>query len=1312
MPAAVTVKAVVVSCALASVCTGVTAPPPESMRAAAAAQWLRTDAGLSITLPHSHIACTRGLPTVVPFNVAHAAPFARAAHARSADDRIASVIDAGQVAPNAHYGFAVIEGAGEGTTTVTIAGVPVEVTVTRATSLPGLSERPRIVAPVDGAAAWGTIGVCIAWWRPTAPTGAVPGLAVGDRVLQAVWTSEPSEGPIALAAYELDTVAGDSASLTLAPVWPETDGAGPEALPARSDAVSIRITPPGDGRLLSGECEAKYQLPPLPEDREERNPSIGSDRTASGGKFFSNAGASPHFRFPIEVPGAEANGAAHDRGAGWYQVVLTAGGDPACSALPAVGITIDEAQYPVTRSSIAMPAFHRASTGVPFLLTPGPHVIRVDFLNDLYVGGGGADRNLRLDKIEVLRVADADSNTLGAGAPSESMMTMSGDSMTAMTGGQTMSAAGDAMTSGGGGGMGEPGAAPASDSWPASAAARAAGGDPPVVAFARPLDGATIAGDLELRSLAWWPGISEKHAAPPRTSLLLNGRNIADQIAAAPRFIVPWSAFEPGENRLSLVAQGAAFSARSAEATVFVRKPPTSQMAGTPAPGGAAAGYHRFTVHDPRWDAASRKLITQEQSPPERVCFGMWSNVEATLTLPAALAGEYEIDIEARGQGFRGAPELAVTLETDGLAAPTPVGTLAVSSSWDPQPVPAAASPAGDRRRPPATIMLNPGPKRLKIAFINDLYEEGKGDRNVFIQALALRPHRATGADAEPPKARITYPADGRRVRAGAADAVVFEVDGSIAARNAEVMIDGEPTGQVVDLRGRVGPHIAPVSLRSIAPGPHQVAIRTEDARSRRFTSPAIAVTAIAAPGEPTDYERAIILLDRFGFGPDESELAAALTLGIEGYLQARLSDGPDAARVRSARDLAAARYPGSSSAGDVQRRAVLEAIATDNPVRQRFVLWTENHFSTWIRKTEARRKADEHDRFSRLGIAPFNQLLLASATSPAMLRYLDQEQSYARRLNENYAREIMELHTLGVHGGYSQEDVTTLARILTGWTTTREGFVTADTPGEDGVGPDQYGMRESFRFAPSLGDPRARTFLGREFPAASPGDRFDRVLTAMGMLANHPSTARFISTKLAEHFLAFPAPDDLVERLASTFERTGGDMREMLLSMARDPEFWSTPPGKRLCHPPDFAFRLARCSGSMDAQAVHEYLNLSGHAMFDRSTPDGYQENDAESMDSNAMLQRWKFARRLEPALVDLLPTSLRAGDKPLTEAELQRGIDLVAMRLTGRLLGDASNTAAMNLAHEVESAGGRRDDRWRTLATFVASTPEVQLK
>jgi uncharacterized protein (DUF1800 family) len=368
-------------------------------------------------------------------------------------------------------------------------------------------------------------------------------------------------------------------------------------------------------------------------------------------------------------------------------------------------------------------------------------------------------------------------------------------------------------------------------------------------------------------------------------------------------------------------------------------------------------------------------------------------------------------------------------------------------------------------------------------------------------------------------------------------------------------------------------------------------------------------------------------------------------------------------------------------------------------------VLWSQNHFSTYIRKTEGRRKSDEHEAFAALGVAPFVDLLRASATSPAMLRYLDQERSYARRINENYAREIMELHTLGVHGGYSQADVTALACILTGWSTA--GHADGRTgPGGEGVAV------ERFRFDPRLSDPSAQTVLGFAFPESPARDRYARVDTALELLASHPATASFVCRKLAEHYCSTPAPDDLVEDLASTFVRTSGEMQAVMRDMAQHPAFWREAAERRIAHPLDFGVRMARVTGETNAHAVGEFLQSSGQGLFERPTPDGYPEDDADSMSSNAMLQRWKLARRAEWQLASFVPGELRYVDRKReapTDDETQRIIDLVALRLTGRVLSERSFIAARDV---LSGTSGQRDERVRAVATFIGQLPEAGTK
>jgi uncharacterized protein (DUF1800 family) len=360
--------------------------------------------------------------------------------------------------------------------------------------------------------------------------------------------------------------------------------------------------------------------------------------------------------------------------------------------------------------------------------------------------------------------------------------------------------------------------------------------------------------------------------------------------------------------------------------------------------------------------------------------------------------------------------------------------------------------------------------------------------------------------------------------------------------------------------------------------------------------------------------------------------------------------------------------------------------------------MWTENHFSTWLNKDGADEKSREHDRFLELGIAPFPDLLLASATSPAMLIYLDQRNSVANRLNENYAREIMELHTLGVKGGYNQRDVTTLADLLTGWTL-------ADEAPLDGSG----NLVRTFRYNPYLNSGNPCRILGMEFPGVPLDHRFDRVLTALNMLSAHPSCALFISRKLAEHYVADPAPPELVNDLARIYLESGGDLRELLLALPQEPAFWSAP--AKVASPIDFSVRLARLAGLNNPGPVNDLLSHSGMGLFDRATPDGYPEADGYFASSNALLQRWHFAQTIQNNFLanGLIPDAWKPADHQWDAAATQRLVDLAAFRITGNVLSPDSNNAALQL---IASAPANTDGRLHLLTTFLCQVPETSLR
>ncbi|HYW56566.1 MAG TPA: DUF1800 domain-containing protein [Polaromonas sp.] len=239
-----------------------------------------------------------------------------------------------------------------------------------------------------------------------------------------------------------------------------------------------------------------------------------------------------------------------------------------------------------------------------------------------------------------------------------------------------------------------------------------------------------------------------------------------------------------------------------------------------------------------------------------------------------------------------------------------------------------------------------------------------------------------------------------------------------------------------------------------------------------------------------------------------------------------------------------------------------------------------------------------------------FEDMLLASAQHPAMLFYLDQAQSNVRGLNENYARELMELHTLGVDAGYTQNDVRELARILTGWS----------------VGLQQG---EPFRFAPRLHDNGDKVLLGRTFRSNGVTEGEE----AIRMLARHPATAKRIALRLATTFVADKPPQALVDRLAATFTQTQGDIRMVMRALVESPDFWRAE-NTLFKTPLDFACSALIAGGGArerrEIQYTLSFLSQAGQPMHGWQTPDGYKTDAATWLAPEALTRRADFAMTL----------------------------------------------------------------------------------
>lgn len=299
---------------------------------------------------------------------------------------------------------------------------------------------------------------------------------------------------------------------------------------------------------------------------------------------------------------------------------------------------------------------------------------------------------------------------------------------------------------------------------------------------------------------------------------------------------------------------------------------------------------------------------------------------------------------------------------------------------------------------------------------------------------------------------------------------------------------------------------------------------------------------------------------------------------------------------------------------------------ALENPLLARLTEFWFNHFNVSDDKDPARPFVGHYavHAIRAHALGRFDALLLASARHPAMLSYLDQAQSVAegtlqgqrpRGLNENYARELMELHTLGANGGYTQQDVRELARVLTGWT----------------LGPNQP---DGFRFAARLHDAGVKTVLGQRL--GGPGDAQageGEGLAALRLLAAQPATARRVALRLAQWFVADQPPPALVEQLARSFQASRGDLRAVLRTLVQAPAFWD-PAHALFKTPYDYACSaLAAAGGPADEREVTQVLaqlQRAGQSVDRWPTPDGYQTDAATWLAPEALARRADFAMQL----------------------------------------------------------------------------------
>ncbi|MHA3772228.1 DUF1800 domain-containing protein [Verrucomicrobiota bacterium sgz303538] len=398
------------------------------------------------------------------------------------------------------------------------------------------------------------------------------------------------------------------------------------------------------------------------------------------------------------------------------------------------------------------------------------------------------------------------------------------------------------------------------------------------------------------------------------------------------------------------------------------------------------------------------------------------------------------------------------------------------------------------------------------------------------------------------------------------------------------------------------------------------------DARSWLFGNTAQVLKGSLTPPAAETLDEVSHVLNRLTFGPRPGDYARVTQMGVAAFIDEQLSpekidDTPCNRIVRRLETLddpagEMFEYKEKFLLEQMTRGALLRAIASRRQVYEIMVQFWTDHFNIDPSKGDCRwlKAADDREVIRKHALGRFSDLVRASALSPAMLWYLDGRENRRRnpteRPNENYARELMELHTLGVHGGYTQQDVMEVARCLTGWTVR-----------------DQKKFRKGLvEFKPELHDDGSKTVLGAVIPEGKGKEDLDRVLE---LVTRHPSTARFIATKLCRRFIADEPPTEAVDATTETFSRTDGDIRATLRTLFARPEFLQAR-GNKLKKPFHFVVSAIRASNAATdgGKPIIDALIRMGHAPFRYPTPDGYPEESSHW--TGTLLWRWNFAATL----------------------------------------------------------------------------------
>jgi uncharacterized protein (DUF1800 family) len=406
-----------------------------------------------------------------------------------------------------------------------------------------------------------------------------------------------------------------------------------------------------------------------------------------------------------------------------------------------------------------------------------------------------------------------------------------------------------------------------------------------------------------------------------------------------------------------------------------------------------------------------------------------------------------------------------------------------------------------------------------------------------------------------------------------------------------------------------------------------------------------------------------IAFIDRVTWGVNESTVAEYQGLGRDRWLERQLHPGPDrlppaAQDIIRALPLATkplteiafpltAQQRNANQIPDPEQRKVLQQafqqelnelgrqaatrsllrdLYSPDQLREKMTWFWFNHFNVHLYKSDIRATiGDYEEQLRRHALGKFRDLLRVTATHPTMLRYLDNSENAKGHINENYAREIMELHTMGVGSGYTQADVQELARVLTG---VGVNFQPQDPNAPKPVVAQPDHIRNGvFEFNPARHDYGVKHLLGHTIE----GRGFAEVEQALDIISRHPATAAHVSRQLATYFVSDTPPEPLVQRMAQAFRATDGDIVSVLLVMFKSPEFANA---RKFKDPMQFvlsAVRLAYDSKVIQNPApILGWLNRMAQGLYNHPTPDGYPMTAEAWNGPGQMAVRFEIARQI----------------------------------------------------------------------------------